>query len=124
MSMIYFTVCTLLFASTCLALRAPAVVYSAIIENACDTPIQCSIVWSQVSGQTLQSGLFTIANKQNYLVNEHETTIDTWKARSIIQEIHCGKLVLAAPFDKVISPQTNWKFIVQSDKIVSVGPNN
>jgi hypothetical protein len=48
----------------------------------------------------------------------------TWKAHGTIEEIRCGKLVLTAPFDGVTSPKKNWQFIVESDKIKSVKPND
>jgi hypothetical protein len=124
MSTIYFAICALFLSSTVSGLRAPPVVYSAVIHNEQNTPVQCNIVWSKPSGHTLQSGLFTVEQKQYYLANEQKISMGTWEARATIQEIHCGNLVLTAPFDKVNSPKTNWEFLIQSDKIISVGPSS
>ncbi|CAF0821293.1 unnamed protein product [Rotaria sp. Silwood1] len=124
MSMIYFAIGTLFLASRILASLPPAVVYSAAIYNAQDSPIQCNVIWSQPSGPTLESGLFPIEQHESYSVKEKIIKMETWEANAIIEEIHCGKLVLKAAFDKVTSPQKNWLFRVEQDAIVSVGPSS
>ncbi|UJR10220.1 hypothetical protein I4U23_014433 [Adineta vaga] len=124
MSMIYFVLCALICATTISATLAPRDVYSAVIQNAQDKPIQCSILWSKPSGEGLESALFTVEHKQHYLASEKKMNMGTWEAHAAIQEIHCGNLILKAPFDKVTSPVQNWEFIVQQDKIVSVGPSS
>jgi hypothetical protein len=119
--MIKSAICILYFVSTISALSAPPDVYSAVIHNAQDSPIECNIIWSKPSDDTLQSGLFTIEQKQNYYTDEKTIDMGTWQAHAIIKEIHCGDLVLTAPFEGVESPKTNWEFTVYSDKIVSDG---
>ncbi|CAF2722895.1 unnamed protein product [Rotaria sp. Silwood2] len=121
MSMIYFTIWTLFLASTISASLAPRVVYSAVIYNAQNASIQCSVVWSQPSGSTLESGLFAVEKCDYYVVEEKTVDMGTWEAYAIIEEIHCGNLVLTAPFDNVTSPVKNWEFHVQPDEIVSFG---
>ena len=122
MSMIYFVIFTVFLASTISALEAPPVVYSAIIRNAQDLPIQCHIKWAKPGGDSLESELFTVKKNQDLLTDQKVLDMGTWKAHATIQEIHCGHLVLTAPFDGVTSPQTNWHFLIEADKIKSVGP--
>ncbi|CAF2951682.1 unnamed protein product [Rotaria sp. Silwood2] len=124
MSMIYFTIWTLFIASTISTLPAPRVVYSAVIYNAQNSSIQCSVVWSQPSGSTLESALFAIEKYDYYVVEEKTVDMGTWIAYEIIEEIHCGNLVLTAPFDNVTSPVKNWEFHVQPDEIVSFGQSS
>ncbi len=47
-----------------------------------------------------------------------------WTAAAIIKTIECGDLVLNAPFQGVVSIQRLWKFSVEPNNIVSVGPNS
>jgi hypothetical protein len=119
MSIINSAICILFLASTISALVAPPDVYSAVIHNNQNSPIECNIIWSKPSGHTLQSGLFTIETKQNFHTDEKTIDMGTWQAHAIIKEIHCGNLVLKAPFEGVESPKTNWEFVVHPDKIVS-----
>jgi len=122
MAIIYSAICILFFASTISAsirTAAPRDVYSAVIHNKQNSPIQCNIIWSPPSGPTLQSGLLTIAQNQNHLIGERQISMGTWKARAVIIEIDCGDLTLKAPFNGVNSPKTNWDFFVYSDEIVS-----
>ncbi|CAF1120476.1 unnamed protein product [Rotaria sordida] len=124
MLIIYSAICVLFLISTILSTPSPRIVYSAIIYNAQDSPTDCNIIWSQPSDSTLESGSFTIGRHEYYLVDEKEIEMDTWTANAVIKQIRCGKLVLDAPFDKVTSPERKWKFRVESDKIVSVGPSS
>jgi hypothetical protein len=117
--MIKFVICIVYIASTISALSAPPDVYSAVIYNTQDSPIECNIIWSKPEGLTLQSGLFTIENKQHFHAIEKTIDMGTWEARAVIEQIQCGDLVLKAPFEGVHSPKTDWKFTVHSDKIVS-----
>ena len=123
MSIIHFTTGTLFLVVAVSALRAPADVYSAVIRNGQGKPVQCNVIWSQLAGQTLQTGLFTVEKDQHFVTNEKTANMGTWTARASIQEIRCGKLLLTAPFNKVNSPTTKWEFLVQPDEIVSVGPS-
>lgn len=123
MSIIHFTIGTLFVFMAVSALRAPADVYSAVIRNGQGKPVQCNVIWSKPTGQNLETGLFTVERDQPFLTNEKTVDMGTWTARASIQEIRCGKLVLTAPFDKVTSPTVNWKFLVQPDEILSVGPS-
>jgi hypothetical protein len=119
MSIIYSVICILFLSSTISALVAPPVVYSATIYNAQNSPIQCNIIWSKSSGDTVQSDLFTIEKNNNYFINEKTTNMGTWHAHAVIQEIHCGNLVLTAPFAGVKSPKKDWAFTVYPNEIVS-----
>jgi hypothetical protein len=123
MSIIYFSICTLFLVSTISALRAPPVIYSAVIQNAQNTPIQCNIKWLKPEKDSLESQLFTVEKYKDVLTNEKLIDMGTWKARATIEEIRCGKLVLTAPFEGVTSPTINWHFVVEHDKIKSVGSN-
>lgn len=127
MSTIYFTICILfLFGTTSARVRAPAprVVYSAVILNKQDSPVQCNVVWSSPHGETLTSNLFSVDVKNYHTVKEETVDMGGWIAARILKTIHCGDLVLNAPFDKVHSPVKNWEFHVETDKIVSVGPSS
>ena len=120
--MIFFIILNLILVATISAIPSPPAVYSAIIYNKQNSPVQCHIIWSQPSGDRLQSGLFTIETLNYHVVKEQTIEMGTWKALAIIKEIRCGSLALIAPFDKVKSPQKNWMFLVQADEIVSAGP--
>ncbi|CAF4059095.1 unnamed protein product [Rotaria sp. Silwood1] len=122
--MIYFTIWALFLASIISASSAPPVVYSAVIYNAQNSSIQCSVVWSQPSGSTLESDLFTIEKYDYYVVEEKTVDMGTWKAYETIEEVHCEDLVLTAPFNNVTSPLKNWEFHVHSNEIVSFGPSS
>ena len=124
MSIIYFAICTLFLVSTALAIRAPPVVYSAVIHNAQNSPVQCHIKWAKPESDSLESQLVTVEKNKDVFTDEKLIDMGTWKARAIIEEIRCGELVLTAPFDGVTSPSTNWQFIVESDKIKSVKSND
>jgi hypothetical protein len=125
MSTIYFFICVLCFTSTISAIPAPAVVYSAVIYNTQNTSIQCNIGWLHPSGKTVQDNRFTVEKNNYYLINQKNVDLEEgWTAREIIQEIHCGELVLKSPFKKVHSPTSNWEFRVGSERIVSVGPSS
>ncbi|CAF2920068.1 unnamed protein product [Rotaria sp. Silwood2] len=123
--MIYFVICTLFLAPRIFASSAPRIIYSAVIYNVQDSPIQCSVIWSQPPPDpTLESGLFTIEKHDYYIVKSKVIQLEGWEANGIIQQIRCGNLLLSAPFDKVTSPEKNWKFRVESDEIISVGPSS
>lgn len=127
MSIIYSIVCIFFFASTISATvqrPAPPVVYSAVIHNEQNAPIQCHVVWSEASGGLQKSQLFTVEKLHKYIVDEKLESMGSWEARSVIEEIHCGTLVLKAPFDGVKSPKLAWNFFVQTDKIVSGRSNS
>jgi hypothetical protein len=121
MSMICYVVCILCSISAISAIRSPAVVYSAVIQNAQDGPIQCHVFWSKPIGDTLKSDVLTVKKTESYSTKEQKFDMGTWTARGVIAKISCGDLVVTAPFDQVKSPSTNWRFRVESNKIVSVG---
>jgi hypothetical protein len=110
MSIIYFTICTLFLVSTTLAIQAPPVIYSATIRNAQNSPIQCHIKWSKPESDLLENQLFTVEKNKDVFTDEKLIDMGTWKAHGTIEEIRCGK--------------KNWQFIVESDKIKSVKPND
>jgi hypothetical protein len=122
MSIIYVTIRTLFFVSTISALVAPAVIYSAVIHNDQNSLIQCKIIWSKLSN--LETSLFTVEKNNYYVVKENKFKNGGYEGHATIEEIQCGNLRLTAPFDKVDSPQNKWEFLVQSNKIVSVGPSS
>ncbi|CAF1237933.1 unnamed protein product [Rotaria magnacalcarata] len=103
---------------------APRDVYTAVIYNAQNKPIQCSIIWSQPHDLQQESAIFTVEKHDCQLTKEKTIGMGTWEARGVIKEIHCGNRVLAAPFYGVTSPQTNWGFRVESNEIVSMGPGS
>jgi hypothetical protein len=102
---------------------APTVVYSAIIFNKQNSPIQCTIFWLQPSGDILISDLVQIEPDDDYKVNAISSDTDGLEVQAIIKEIQCEDLVLVAPFDGVDSPSRDWIFAVQSDEILSLNPN-
>jgi len=122
MSIIYSSIFILFLSikiSTSTSLVAPPDVYSAIIHNKQNSPISCNIAWSVPQGDAVESGLITIEKYQKYDTDEKIIPMGSWQARGIIKEIHCGDLVLQAPFDGVSSPKTNWDFYVYPNEIVS-----
>jgi len=121
MSIIYSAISILFFASTISAsirIVAPRDVYSAVIHNKQNSPIQCNIIWSP-SSSIFQNSFFTIEQNKNHFISEQQIDMGTWKARASIVEIDCGDLSLKAPFDGVNSPKTNWDFFVYPNEIVS-----
>lgn len=98
---------------------APAVVYSAIIHNEQNAPIDCYVVRTTSSKDNLQSAGFTIQAKKQYIVDEVVNNEGTFQTRATIKEIHCGQLSITEPFDGVTSPKTNWDIYVEPTKIVS-----
>ncbi|CAF1443993.1 unnamed protein product [Rotaria sordida] len=124
MLMIYLAIFTLCLTSKILALPAPSVVYSAVIYNAQELPIQCNVFRSHPDGRLLKYRPFTIRRNEYRLIKEVTLNMGTWTAVAIVKKIKCGNLVLTAPFDHVRSIQHNWEFHVQPDKIVSVGPSS
>ena len=121
--MLYYAICAFCSISMISAIRSPAVVYSAVIENAQDASIKCHVFWSKPLGDTLQSDILTVKKSEIYATKEKKFDMGTWTARGVIAKISCGNIVLSAPFDQVKSPSTNWRFRVESNKIVSVGPS-
>jgi hypothetical protein len=122
--MIYFNILLLFIFTTIFAmprLPSPRVVYSAVIYNKQDSPVDCNILWLTPLSATLDSSLLTVGVNNYYAVNETTANMGSWTARKIIQSIHCGGLVLDAPFPKVHSPSLNWQFDIEPDQIVSVG---
>ncbi|CAF1527474.1 unnamed protein product [Rotaria magnacalcarata] len=107
-----------------LTLRAPAIVYSAVIYNVQRSTIHCIVFRSQPSGPILSSGTFTIKNEKYQLIKEVTYHMGTWTAAAIIEKIQCGNLVVNAPFANVTSPVQNWEFRVERNQIVSVGPSS
>ncbi|UJR35800.1 hypothetical protein I4U23_028548 [Adineta vaga] len=123
-TIIYFSLCILLFSSTISTLPSPTDVYSAVIYNSRNSAIKCKIGWLTPSSTKLQSNLISVAGNQYYTVKEKLFDMDTWTARGIIKRIRCGDLVLRAPFPNVKTVQENWEFRVEPSKIVSVGPSS
>ncbi|CAF1494414.1 unnamed protein product [Rotaria sordida] len=125
MLMMYFAIFTLLLASriTSLSLPSPAIVYSAVIYNEPNSPVRCNVFRSLPSGHLVKFGPFTVRKHEHYSIKEVKVNMGTWTAAAIIEKIQCENLVLTAPFDHVISPVKNWKFVVRQHKIVSVGPS-
>ncbi len=125
MSMITFGICALFFISTISALPAPgSSLYSAVIENKQNAPIQCTISWESRNGPLPNKDTITIDSMESSIVNERDIDMGTWTAAAIIKTIECGDLVLNAPFQGVVSIQRLWKFSVEPNNIVSVGPNS
>ncbi|CAF2086677.1 unnamed protein product [Rotaria magnacalcarata] len=134
MLMIYFAIFTLFLTSRLpaaialatgsLTVRAPAIVYSAVIYNAQRSRIHCTVFRSKPSGPTLTSTPITIGRNKYHLVKEVTYNMGTWTAAATIKKIRCGNLVLNAPFANVISPVKNWEFRVERNQIVSVGPSS
>jgi len=123
MSTIYFVIYILFLLLTISARPAPTIIYSAVIYNGQSSTIQCNVIWLVPSGSMLQSDPFSIRKGNIYQVNERIIDMGTWEARAIINKIQCGNLVLNSPFKGVSAPSVNWKFLVQSDRIVSVAPD-
>ena len=124
MSMLCYAVCILCSISAISTIPAPAVIYSAVIQNAQDGPIQCHVFWSTPLDDTLKSEVLTVKKSESYSVKEQTFNMGgTWTARGIVEKISCGNLVVTAPFDGVTGPDINWQFRVESNKILSVGPS-
>ncbi|CAF3418661.1 unnamed protein product [Rotaria socialis] len=100
---------------------APRDVYTAVIYNAQNKSIQCSVIWSQPYGLQQESAIFTVEKHNCELTKKKTIGMGTWEARGVIKEIQCDNLVLKAPFYGVTSPQTNWGFRVEPNEIVSMG---
>jgi len=119
MSIIYSAIYILFLASTISATIAPPHIYSAVIHNAQNSPIQCHIVWLKGADDKSQSDLFTIERSEKFFTGEKSIDMGSWQGRAVIDEIHCGDLALKAPFDGVNSPKQNWEFVVHPDEIKS-----
>ena len=122
--MIFFSVCTILLFSVSASLPTPAVVYSAVIHNVQDSPVECSISWRTPKSKKLEKQVVAVSPDRYYTVNQKLFDMGTWTARGIIKRIHCGELDLSAPFPNVKSVEENWEFRVEPDRVVSVGPSS
>ncbi len=125
MSMIAFGICALFLISTISAIPAPSgIVRSAIIQNKQYVPVRCTITWSKLpSGTEINPDVITIDSMQSKIVNEKMVDMGTWTAASNIKTITCGNSVLSSPFEGVGIAKL-WKFSVESNRIVSVGPSS
>lgn len=119
MSMIYSIICSFVLLHVISAALPPKDVYSAVIINAQDSPIDCQVIWNKPDGNAFESNLFSIDEKMQHIVKEHVHQMDTWEARAAIEEIRCGQLSLKAPFEGVNSPRVNWHFTVTANEIIS-----
>ncbi|CAF1690095.1 unnamed protein product, partial [Adineta ricciae] len=117
MSITFFSLCAILCISAISAGIPPMVIYSAVIENQQDHPVQCSITWSKYPGDRLERTLFTVERQQEYFANEQRAKVDTMVVRATIEEIRCGDLVLKAPLG-VTKPFVTWRFAIRQNAIV------
>lgn len=119
--MFYLSFLTLFCVSIISARPAPRIIYSAVIYNAQNSPITCSVVWSEPNDRTLESAPFTLGVNKYHLVEQKIIDMGGWEGSAIIRRINCGDLSLSAPFDKVNSPAKYWQFHVEENRIVSDG---
>lgn len=124
MSIISVLLSLTFFLTTISTLPAPKVVYSAIIYNAQDTPIDCRVTWLKPTEELLQGDLFQIPQRKGFTIREKLFDMGTWEARGVIDKVQCGSLVLQAPFEAVTSPSVSWRFVVRPNKIYSIKPKS
>lgn len=122
MSIIYSIIFVLFLALTISAISAPAIIYSATLQNVQSSSAKCRIVWL-TPNNTLTSTSVTIKAKKSYSTGEKKVNMGSYTAYEMIQEIHCGKHGLKAPFAGVSSPTFNWKFVIHWYAIISAGPS-
>lgn len=101
---------------------APAVIYSATIENTLPIGVQCRVVWSTPKENRVQSNFFLVKKYSHFAIPEQILDMGSWQARAIIEKIHCAEHELSAPFKYVDSPKLDWKFRITSQGILSVPP--
>ncbi|CAF4580226.1 unnamed protein product [Rotaria sp. Silwood1] len=121
MSMISFMFCAFFIISTISAIPAPGIVLSAVIRNTQNTPVQCTISWAIDNDQTSNHHIITVESNKYKVVFEKNINTSEFIAGAFIQQIHCGDLVLNAPFTRVLAVERLWEFRIESDRIVSVG---
>lgn len=86
------------------AMLPPRDVYSAVIVNGQNQPVDCRITYEESNGATLQSAKFTVTKDKPHVLGERVKSMGTWEARSPIRTIQCGLLSLTAPFQGVTGP--------------------
>ena len=121
--MFYSILLTVLCATMISAALPPRDVYSAVIDNARDEAVSCQIIYSPLSDKQVQAERFLLTREKPHIVAERVASMGTWEARATIEKIICGDLTLSAPFNGVTGPSTNWRFRVEANRIVSVGPH-
>ncbi|UJR35799.1 hypothetical protein I4U23_028547 [Adineta vaga] len=124
MATIILTVFTLCLLSTLSAEPIPGIVFSAVVRNIRNIPVDCSIGWGTFSVTAIPNEIITIPSNQQTIVNEKIVDMGTWTAGAFIESITCGDLGLIAPFPKVTKTQRCWQFNVEPNKLVSVGPGS
>ncbi len=124
MSMISFVICALCLVSTLSAIPSPGMVFSAVIRNSQNAPVECVVGWGTFSTTVPINVAVTIESNQHTVINEKIVDMGTWSAAAFIEEINCGDLKLVAPFPKVTRTQRCWQFLVEPNKLTSVGPGS
>lgn len=123
MLMISLTVCTsLLFAISSAVPYLGNDVYSAVIHNRQDVPVQCSITWKGIDGVFPEVDSFLIPSQQDVTVNEKTYPIGSAFFRAIIQEIQCGDSILEHPFEGARGINLLWNFDIEPTGLISAGP--
>lgn len=121
-STIYFLLSLAFFLPTILSTPSPQIIYSAIIYNGQDSPIDCKVTWLKPNQQLQESNSFQIPVKKGYPIEEKTFDMGGWEARAIINKIDCGSVSVTAPFEGVTNPSVNWRFVVRTKKIFSIKP--
>jgi hypothetical protein len=125
-SMITFGICVLFLVSTISAAAAPPMVFSAVIQNKHNTPVQCTMSWASFGEDSPidDDDTFTIGRMESKTVKNKEIDMGAWKMSVPLKRIQCGELLVIAPFEGVKSVEYFWKFSIEQDTIRSIGPQS
>lgn len=125
-SMITFGICVLFLVSTISASAAPPMVFSAVIQNKQNTPIQCTLSWASFGEDSPidDDDTFTIGSMESKTVKNKEIDMGAWKMSVPLKRIQCGEFLVIAPFEGVKSVEYLWEFSIEQDTIRSIGPHS
>lgn len=93
-------------------------IYSGTFINVQRSSVECYITYAKPSGELFKSEPFTIDEDNNYLVGENLLYDKLNLIRTVIKEVHCGKLQLKSPFNGTDSSEKSAKFYIKNDRIV------